>query len=127
MINFRQKEVITDMMPKLIKHLSQIGQRPNIISSDQADEAASVNSKSMVLVEFIKNEKGRYQITLMDKGNGLGGPYPYTQKLIKEQFRMNVLGIDKKKRTITADIEHFGIIMDILEVLSLKYNLSVVA
>lgn len=126
MINFREKQASTDMMPILLKHLIKIGNRPNIITIDQADEVSKINSKSMVLVEFIKNEKGRYQITLMDKGNGTGGPYPYTQKLVKEQFRMNVLDINKKNRTITADTEHYGIVLDILEVLSYKYNLSVV-
>jgi hypothetical protein len=39
---------------------------------------------------------------------------------------MNVLDVNKKKRTITADTEHYGVVMDIIEILSFKYNLSVV-
>ncbi len=127
MINFRQKkQPVQDLMTKAIQHLSKIGNRPNIISEDRANEVSSANAKSMVLLEFIKNEDGRYQITLMDKGNGSGGPYPYTQKMVQEQFQMNVLDVNKKKRTITADTEHYGVVMDIIEILSFKYNLSVV-
>jgi hypothetical protein len=47
-------------MTKAIQHLSKIGNRPNIISEDRANEVSSVNAKSMVLLEFIKNEDGRY-------------------------------------------------------------------
>lgn len=126
MIKFRQKQIVQDLMSKAIEYLTKLGNRPNIITEDQANEVSSVNSRSMVLTEFIRNEEGRYQITLMDKGNGTGGPYPYTQKLVERDFRMRVLEIGKRKRTITADTEHYGIALDIIEVLSLKYNLSVV-
>lgn len=122
MIPFRRKkELVEDLIPEALDYLGKRGIRPNIISPDQADQVSRVNSRSMVLVSFLKNENGYYQIKLQDKEL-----YNYTQKLVKDIFRMRVLDIDKTNRTITAETDHLGIALDIIEVLSLKYNLSVV-
>ena len=52
--------------------------------------------------------------------------YNYTQKLVKDIFRMRILSIDKDTRIITAETDHKGIALDIIEVLGMKYNLSIV-
>lgn len=122
MINFRKKKsLIQDLMPEALDYLQKQGLRPNIITRDQADETSRVNSKAMVLVSFIKNEYGYYQIQVQDKEL-----YNYTKKLIKDIFRMRITDIDEKNRIITAETDHLGIALDIIEVLGIKYNLSIV-
>lgn len=123
MINFRKKKyLIQNLMPDAIEYLKKQGLRPNIITPEQADSASRVNSKAMVLVSFIKNESGYYQIQVQDKEL-----YNYTQKLIKDIFRMRITDINKETRVITAETDHLGIAFDIIEILATKYNLSVVA
>lgn len=123
MINFRKKKyLIQNLMPDAIEYLKKQGLRPNIITPGQADSVSRVNSKAMVLVSFIKNESGYYQIQVQDKEL-----YNYTQKLIKDIFRMRITDINKETRVITAETDHLGIAFDIIEILATKYNLSVVA
>lgn len=123
MINFRKKKcLIQDLMPDALNYLKEQGLRPNIISPDQADSVSKVNSRAMVLVSFIKNESGYYQIQVKDKEL-----YNYTQKLIRDIFRMRITNIDKDERMITAETDHLGMALDIIEILAVKYNLSVVA
>lgn len=123
MINFRKKKyLIQNLMPDAIEYLKKQGLRPNIITPEQADSVSRINSKAMVLVSFIKNESGYYQIQVQDKEL-----YNYTQKLIKDIFRMRITDINKETRVITAETDHLGIAFDIIEILATKYNLSVVA
>ena len=123
MINFRKKKyLIQNLMPDAIEYLKKQGLRPNIITPEQADSVSRVNSKAMVLVSFIKNESGYYQIQVQDKEL-----YNYTQKLIKDVFRMRITDINKETRVITAETDHLGIAFDIIEIIATKYNLSVVA
>ena len=123
MINFRKKKyLIQNLMPDAIEYLKKQGLRPNIITPEQADSVSRVNSKAMVLVSFIKNESGYYQIQVQDKEL-----YNYTQKLIKDIFRMRITDINKETRVITAETDHLGIAFDIIEIIATKYNLSVVA
>lgn len=123
MINFRKKKyLIQNLMPDAIEYLKKQGLRPNIITPEQANSVSRVNSKAMVLVSFIKNESGYYQIQVQDKEL-----YNYTQKLIKDIFRMRITDINKETRVITAETDHLGIAFDIIEILATKYNLSVVA
>lgn len=123
MINFRKKKyLIQNLMPDAIEYLKKQGLRPNIITPEQADSVSRVNSKAMVLDSFIKNESGYYQIQVQDKEL-----YNYTQKLIKDIFRMRITDINKETRVITAETDHLGIAFDIIEILATKYNLSVVA
>lgn len=122
MIQFRQKKyLIQDLIPDAVEYLRKQGIKPNIISPDESDEVSKVNSRSMVLVSFIKNESGYYQIQVQDKEL-----YNYTQKLIKDIFRMRITDINKEKRIITAETDHLGVALDIIEVLGMKYNLSIV-
>ena len=39
---------------------------------------------------------------------------------------MTITNIDKKKRIITAETDHLGRALDSIEILGLKYNLSIV-
>lgn len=122
MVNFRKKKyLIQDLMPEALEYLKKQGIRPNIISPDQADSVSKVNSKAMVLVSFIRNELGYYEIKLQDKEL-----YNYTQKLIRDIFMMRITNIDKKNRIITAETDHLGKALDGIEILGLKYNLSIV-
>lgn len=122
MIQFRQKKcIIQDLMPDAIEYLRKQGIRPNIITPEESDSVSKVNSRAMVLVSFIKNESGYYQIQVQDKEL-----YNYTQKLIKDIFRMRITDINKERRIITAETDHLGVALDIIEVLGMKYNLSVV-
>lgn len=123
MINFRQKKyIIQNLMPDAIEYLRKQGIKPNIISPEESDSVSRVNSKAMVLVSFIKNESGYYQIQVQDKEL-----YNYTQKLIKDLFQMRITDIDRSRRIITAETDHLGVALDIIEVLGVKYNLSVVS
>ena len=123
MINFRQKKyIIQNLMPDAIEYLRKQGTKTNIISPEESDSVSRVNSKAMVLVSFIKNESGYYQIQVQDKEL-----YNYTQKLIKDLFQMRITDIDKSRRIITAETDHLGVALDIIEVLGVKYNLSVVS
>lgn len=122
MIQFRQKKyLVQDLMPDAIEYLRKQGIRPNIITPEESDSVSKVNSRAMVLVSFIRNESGYYQIQVQDKEL-----YNYTQKLIKDIFRMRITDINKERRIITAETDHLGVALDIIEVLGMKYNLSVV-
>ena len=122
MVNFRKKKyLIQNLMPDALEYLKKQGIRPNIISPEQADSVSKVNSKAMVLVSFIRNEAGYYEIKLQDKEL-----YSYTQKLVRDIFMMRITDINKKTRTITAETDHLGRALDGIEILGLKYNLSIV-
>ena len=122
MIEFRKKKsIIQDLVPEAMDNLRKIGVPFNSIRLDQANSVSRVNSKAMVLRSFIKNENGYYEMKVQDKEL-----YNYTQKLIREKFQMRITDIDRKDRIITAECDHLGIALDIIEILGRKYNLSIV-
>lgn len=122
MIEFRKKKsVIQDLVPEAMDNLRKIGIPFNSIKLEQADSVSRVNSKAMVLRSFIKNDNGYYEMKVQDKEL-----YNYTQKLIREKFQMRITDIDRKDRIITAECDHLGIALDIIEILGRKYNLSIV-
>lgn len=122
MIEFRKKKsIIQDLVPEAMDNLRKIGVPFNSIKLDQADSVSRVNSKAMVLRSFIKNDNGYYEMKVQDKEL-----YNYTQKLIKDIFQMRITDIDKKNRIITAECDHLGIALDIIELLGRKYTLSIV-
>ncbi len=122
MIEFRKKKsVIQDLVPEAMDNLRKIGVPFNSIKLEQADSVSRVNSKAMVLRSFIKNDNGYYEMKLQDKEL-----YNYTQKLIREKFQMRITDIDRKDRIITAECDHLGIALDIIEILGKKYTLSIV-
>ena len=122
MVTFKEKKsLVVDMMPEAVTYLKNEKILFNSITPEQADEASKVNSKAMVLMSFVKNDSGYFEITVKDKEF-----YRYTQKLLKETFRARVTDLNKDERTVTAEVDHFGHALDIIEILALKYNLSIV-
>lgn len=123
MIKFRSKFLESDVVDEAINHLEEKNVDFNLISKKDADKVSKVNSKSMVLMSFIKTDKGSYQITVKDKEF-----YPYTRKLIGDSnyFNMKITDTDPKERTVTGETSHLGIALDIIEILGVKYNLSIV-
>lgn len=122
MIEFRQrKNAPQDLMPEAIKYLKTVGVPFNTITPDKADEASRVNSKSMVLVSFIKNESGYYEIQVKDKEF-----YRYTKKLLGEKCQMRITNEDEKTRTVTAEDDYLGKVLSVIEIIGLGHNLSIV-
>lgn len=119
MIKFRTKP--EDLMPDAIAHLKSNKVSFNLISPDKADAVSRVNSKAMVLVSFMRNEGGYYQIQVQDKSL-----YRYTRKLLEDTCRMRITNVDQATRVITAETDREGVALDIIEILGLKYNLSIV-
>ena len=125
MITFRQgKQVIQNLMPEALEYLEANDVRPNVIVPEDADMAAKANSRAIVLLEFIRNENGYYQIKLQSKQY-----YRWTEKMVSDIFKMRILEIDHKKGTITAETNYKGIALEVIEILGKnkkKYNLSIV-
>ena len=122
MIEFRRrKTLVENLVTKAIDHLNKEGVPYNIITPEDADRVSKVNARAVVLVSYIRNENGYYQIQVQDKEL-----YNYTQKLLRDIFRLRITNIDKKSRVITAECDHFGIAQDVIEILGRKYNLSIV-
>lgn len=122
MITFRpKKQKPINLVQKAIDYLTNKQVPFSIIKEKEADIVSQRNSKSIVLLEFIQNEMGLIQIKLQDKKL-----YSWTEKMISEIFRMNITDIDEKSRIITATSEHEGHVLDVIEILGLKYNLSIV-
>ena len=124
MIQFRRgRTTEQDLIPDAIKYLDSLPQKVKYttITPDKADEASKVNSKSMVLVSFKRNESGYFEIQVMDKGF-----YRYTKKLIGDQCKMRITDSDERSRTITAEDDHLGKVLNVIELLAIKYDLSIV-
>ena len=123
MISFRNKKApIVDLIPEAIEYLRNTeGKDFNIITPDKADEVSRVNSKAMVLVSFVKNEYGYYQIQVQDKEL-----YNYTQKLLRDIFRLRITDINKDTRVVTAEGDHKGVLLRVIDILRDKYTFSVV-
>lgn len=122
MITFRpKKQKPINLVQKAIDYLTNKQVPFSIIKEKEADIVSQRSSKSIVLLEFIQNEMGLIQIKLQDKKL-----YSWTEKMISEIFRMSITDIDEKSRIITATSEHEGHVLDVIEILGLKYNLSIV-
>ncbi len=109
------------MMPVAMEYLEGENIPFNRIKKEDADKVSSVNSKAMVLISFVKNDNGSFEIKVQDKKL-----YNYTIKLLKDIFRLDIKDIDEKNRIITAECNYEGIILDIIDILGRKYNLSLV-
>ncbi len=122
MIEFRQRKYAKqDLVPDAIEYLKKHGVDFEIIDPEKAEEASKVNSLSMVLVSFCRNESGYYEIQVKDKGF-----YRYTQKLLGEYCRMRIEDADQKTRIVRAEDDHLGKVLQVIELLALKYKLSIV-
>lgn len=122
MITFRQKkQKEVNLVQDAITYLTKQQVPFDIIKEKDSDIVSQRNSKSIVLVSFMMNEDGLIQIQIQDKKL-----YSWTEKMISEIFKMEIIDIDQKKRIITAVTEHKGHALDAIEILGLKYNLSIV-
>ena len=122
MISFRPKTYIPkDLVPEAIEYLSSKGIRPNLITAGEADAASKVNSRAMVITKFFQNDKGKFEIEVQDKEG-----YRYTEKLFKDIYKMDILEIDKKRRTLRAETDYLGKTLEMISILGRKYNLSIV-
>ncbi len=122
MITFRpKKQKPVNLVQKAIDYLTNKQVPFTVIKEKDADMVSQRSSKSIVLLEFIQNDLGLIQIKLQDKKL-----YSWTEKMISEIFRMTITDIDEESRVITATSEHEGHVLDVIEILGLKYNLSIV-
>lgn len=121
MVNFKKKYKEENLIQNAIDYLNRVEVPFKEIKLSQADKESSVNSKSMVLMSFTVTDKGIYQLTVKDKGF-----YGYTQKLLRDILRLRISSIDKEAREITAESEQYGKMLDVIEILAIKYTLSIV-
>lgn len=121
MIKFKQKEA-EDLMQVAIDRLQSENVDFKIIGPKEADKTSKINSKSMVLMEFIKSG-GNYILTVKTKES-----YSYTKKFLTDQNYCHMKFVEESptKRTITVSVDHLGKALDVIEVLGYKYCLSVV-
>lgn len=118
MIIFRKKvQDPEDLMPEALKRLSEAGVTPTIIKADEADEMSKRNSRSLVIMEFIQNSQGNYQLTVKDKEY-----YSWTRKLLSDIFKLKITSVNEKKREVTAETEYLGHALDAIEIIGGKYN-----
>ncbi len=122
MIVFRpKKQKPVNLVQEAIDYLTKNGVLFSLIKEKDSDAVSQRSAKSIVLREFIQNENGLIQIKLQDKKL-----YAWTEKMISDIFKMDITDIDEANRIITAVSEHKGHVLDVIEVLGLKYNLSIV-
>ena len=123
MIKFRPKTPVKDLMPEAIKRLDEQGLDYKKIKESESEKTSMINSKAMVITSFSQNEHGYFEIKFRSKQI-----YRYVQKLLSETFGMRITDIDQTKHIITAETDHLGIALDIIEVLGLDphFDLSVV-
>jgi len=122
MIKFRyKKQKPVNLVQRAIDYLETRNVPFSVIKEKDADIVSQRNSKSIVLIEFIQNEYGLFQIKIQDKKL-----YSWTEKMISEIFKMEIIEINENSRTITATSEHEGHVLDVIEILGLKYSLSIV-
>ena len=121
MITFKPKKYKEkNLIPEAMEHLSKMRIPFSEITKKEADEISKINSKSMVLCEFIQDEEGKFKITVQEKEG-----YRYTAKLLKNCGMKNITQ-DEKTRKTTATIDYLGKALGVIEVLSLHYNLSII-
>lgn len=124
MITFRKKVTEQNLIPEALDRLKESGAKYNIIDPSDADSVSKVNSKALVIVGFKKIEQGTYQLKFQSKEI-----YRYVKDtLLHDTFAMRIIDVDKLNRIITAETDHLGIALDIIEVLGLNphFNLSIV-
>lgn len=124
MIAFRAKTLVEEnLIPLAMEELDKREVSYNKIKKSEADKVSKKNSKALILRSFKKNKMGYFVVQFQSKE-----VYNYVKKLITKTFRLRITDVDEKNRIITAESDHLGITLDILEVLGLNphFNLSVV-
>lgn len=116
MIEFRQrKNLEEDLMPEALKYLKNEDIDYSIITPDKADEVSRKNSKALVLMHFKHNTSGYYEIQIKDKEC-----YKYNRKLLGDYCGLRITDVNEKERTITAEADHKGLVLSVIEILARK-------
>ena len=122
MIRFRERRYEeVDIVPEVLSHLKEDGQNPQTIREEDADRVSQVNSKSLVLYKAFLNLDNKYEIQVMDKEL-----YRFTVKLLEEKLGLIITNIDEDKRTISAVDKYKGKVLNAIDILGRRYNLSIV-
>lgn len=121
MIKFRPKQKASNLMDEAKKYLDDEGITYDSITPKEADQVSRKNSKAMVLMEFVQNDSGYYQIKVKDKEF-----YSWTRKLLGDLCSMRIIDTNQRERTVTAETDHLGIALDVISLLGTKYNLSII-
>ena len=117
MIRFEE----VDIVPEVLSHLKEDGQNPQTIREEDADRVSQVNSKSLVLYKAFLNLDNKYEIQVMDKEL-----YRFTVKLLEEKLGLIITNIDEDKRIISAVDKYKGKVLNAIDILGRRYNLSIV-
>ena len=122
MIRFRERRYEeVDIVPEVLSHLKEDGQTPQTIREEDADKVSQVNSKSLVLYKAFLNLDNKYEIQVMDKEL-----YRFTVKLLEEKLGLIITNIDEDKRIISAVDKYKGKVLNAIDILGRRYNLSIV-
>ena len=122
MIRFRERRYEeVDIVPEVLSHLKEDGQNPQTIREEDADRVSQVNSKSLVLYKAFLNLDNKYEIQVMDKEL-----YRFTVKLLEEKLGLIITNIDEDKRIISAVDKYKGKVLNAIDILGRRYNLSIV-
>lgn len=122
MIRFRERRYEeVDIVPEVLSHLKEDGQNPQTIREEDADRVSQVNSKSLVLYKAFLNLDNKYEIQVMDKEL-----YRFTVKLLEEKLGLIITNIDEDKRIVSAVDKYKGKVLNAIDILGRRYNLSIV-
>lgn len=122
MIRFRERRYEeVDIVPEVLSHLKEDGQNPQTIREEDANRVSQVNSKSLVLYKAFLNLDNKYEIQVMDKEL-----YRFTVKLLEEKLGLIITNIDEDKRIISAVDKYKGKVLNAIDILGRRYNLSIV-
>lgn len=122
MIKFRERRYEeVDIIPDVLSHLKEDGQTPKVIKEADADRVSQTNSKSLVLYRAFLNLNNVYEIQVMDKEL-----YRFTRKLLEEKLGLVIREVDEEKRLICAIDKYKGKLLNAVDILGRRYDLSVV-
>jgi acyl-CoA hydrolase len=122
MIKFRERRYDeVDITTDVLSHLKDDGQTVKTIKESDADSVSKTNSKSLVLYKAFLNLDNMYEIQVMDKEL-----YRFTIKLLEDKLGLTIRHIDTEKRLICAVDKYKGKILNSIDILGRRYNLSVV-
>lgn len=122
MIKFRERRKDeVDITSEVLTHLVADGQTPKTIKESDADRVSQTNSKSLVLYRAFINLNNQYEIQVMDKAL-----YRFTTKLLSEKLGLTVTKIDENKRLVCAEDKYKGKVLNAIDILGRRYDLSVV-
>lgn len=128
MIRFRPKnQEEINLVDEAIDYLKSNKLQYKVIKSSDRDRAAGLNTKQMVLTSIKETTQGSFQITLMDKNSVVNGKvYPYTEKLLGTILGLRIIKSDESTSTITAESDYKGKLLDVVDILARRYQVSII-